>query len=98
MKENDDKKIILKEIGVSAIKVAIGAIPFAGTALNEVIFEGRGRLKQERINNFILMLQDYMENLSESDIDFNYMKSEEFSDIIESVLIRVSNTRSLEKR
>ena len=98
MKEDNNKKVILKEVGVSAIKGAIGAIPFAGTALNEVIFEGRSRLKQERINNFILMLQGYMENVSESDTDFNYMKTEEFSDIIESVLIRVSNTRSLEKR
>lgn len=95
--EKLNKKIILREAGLSATKVAIDAIPFVGTALNEIIFESRGRIKQDRINNFIKMLQEYMENVSEDEINFQHLKSEEFSDIFESILKRITHTRSEEK-
>lgn len=96
-KENTDKKLILREVGISVTKGAIGAIPFVGTVLNEVIFESRGRIKQERVNKFIKILQEFMGTVSEDDIDFEHLKSEEFSDIFESILKRITYTRSEEK-
>lgn len=96
-KESLNKKIILREVGISATKGAIGAIPFVGTALNEAIFESRGRIKQDRVNRFIHMLQEFMETVSEEDVDFEHLKSDEFSDIFESILKRVAYTRSEEK-
>ena len=95
--ENTNKKVILREVGISVTKGAIGAIPIVGTVLNEAIFESRGRIKQDRINKFIKMLQDFMETVSEETIDFNHLKSDEFSDIFESILKRVAYTRSEEK-
>jgi len=95
--ESTNKKIILREVGISATKGAIGAIPFVGTALNEAIFESRGRIKQERVNKFIKMLQEFMDTVSEEDIDFEHLKSDEFSDIFESILKRIVYTRSEEK-
>lgn len=95
--KNESTNILIREIEISATKSAIGAIPYVGTLLNEVIFDGRGRIKQERINKFIRMLQEYMESASEEIIDFEYIKSDKFSDIFESILKRVTNIRSEEK-
>lgn len=47
------KKLQTKEYGISTLKGMIGAIPFAGTFLNEVAFEARSRIKQERVNRFV---------------------------------------------
>lgn len=96
-KKKNDKKVILEEVGISLTKGAIGAIPFIGTALNEVIFVSRGRIKQARINKFIKMLQDFMGNVTVEEINFEHLKSEEFSDIFESILKRIVYTRSEEK-
>ena len=40
-------EVVIKEVGISVAKAGLGAIPFVGTALNEVIFDC-GRLKQKR--------------------------------------------------
>lgn len=90
-------KIILHEFGISAAKSAIGAIPYVGALLNEVIFDFRGRIKQERCNRFIYELTKYMANFTEGDIDFAYIKSDDFSDIFESIIRRVVLNRSEEK-
>lgn len=79
------------EASTSVLKGAIGAIPFVGTALNEVIFECRGRIKQNRINNFVLQLGEYIEDHSEN-IDVDYIKSEQFGDILESIFTNVLRT------
>lgn len=97
MKDKETTNLILREVGISVTKGAIGAIPIVGTVLNEAIFESRGRIKQDRINKFIQMLQDFMETVSEESIDFNHLKSDEFSDIFDGILRRVANTRSEEK-
>ncbi|WP_427339603.1 hypothetical protein [Caloranaerobacter sp. DY30410] len=52
-------KEIMKESGISILKGLIGAIPVVGTALNEAIFECRSRVKQKRVNNFIIELKKY---------------------------------------
>lgn len=79
------------EAGISALKVAIDAIPYVGTALNEAIFECRGRIKQSRINNFVIELGKYIEGNNEN-IDVNYVKSEQFGDILESIFKEVIRT------
>ncbi len=87
-------KISKKEIGISTLKGLIGAIPYAGTALNEVLFEYRSRLKQNRVNKFIEELSKYFESIDENSIDLKNIKSEQFSDLFESILLRVVNNRS----
>jgi hypothetical protein len=92
-----EQKWEMKEVGISVVKGLIGAVPYAGTALNEVLFESRGRIKQKRINTFIEHLSSYMSSFNEKDIDFEHIKSEEFGDIFESILKRVAYNRSIEK-
>lgn len=95
--KKEDKKVVLKEVGTSITKGTIGAIPYVGTILNEFFFDTRGRIKQNRINRFLKMLQNYMESVSENYFDFEHIKSEEFGDIFESILNRITKTRSEEK-
>jgi hypothetical protein len=92
-----NENLILKEVGVSATKGLIGGIPYIGTALNEVVFELRGRVKQKRVNNFIIELKKYMETINGEEINFNYIESEEFGDIFESIIKRIIYNRSEEK-
>jgi hypothetical protein len=83
-----------KEYGLSVLKGAIGAIPFAGTAINEVLFEARGRLKQERVNRFVAQVAADVAQLAAASIDHQYLQTEEFSDLVEDILLRVARTRS----
>ena len=41
-----------KELMISAVRSALGAVPFAGQALNEVFFEYRGRIKHHILDIF----------------------------------------------
>jgi|LSQX01.3.fsa_nt_gb hypothetical protein len=59
---------------LSATKSALGAIPIVGALLNEVVFDYRGRIKQERCNRFINELAIYMADVNETDIDIPFIK------------------------
>ncbi|HEY5588542.1 MAG TPA: hypothetical protein VIK86_06255, partial [Candidatus Paceibacterota bacterium] len=91
------EKIVIQEVGISIAKGVMGAIPFVGTALNEAIFDGRGRVKQERLNTFIAELTKYMTNINKNQINYDYIKSDDFGDIFESIMKRVVYNKSLEK-
>ena len=82
----------------SAVRSLLGAIPFAGTALNEAIFDLRARLKQERLVKFVEYLADIVRTLESDKIDTAYIQSEAFVDFLEDVLIRATKTRAEEKR
>lgn len=84
-----------KEVATSVVKSAFAAIPYAGQILNEIFFDYRGRIKQERLNKFTKLLSDYFSN--NSDIELEKMKNEDFSDLLEAVLRKVVFTKSEEK-
>ena len=84
-----------KEILLTTAKSIFGAVPYAGTALNEVIFEHRSRIKQKRLNNFIKILSKYFEQ--HQDVNLDNIKTEHFGDIFEAVLERVVQTSSESK-
>lgn len=88
-------KIDNKEIIVSSVKSIFGAVPFAGTALNELIFDYRSTLKQKRLNNFVEILAEHF--TKNHDINLDNIKTEDFSDLFESVLTRVVKTKSKNK-
>ena len=69
-----------------------------GTLLNEAIFEGRARLKQERLEKFVEYLADSLQTLDSDKIDRAYIQSAEFVDFLEDVLIRAAKVRAEEKR
>ncbi|WCC46232.1 hypothetical protein [Tenacibaculum finnmarkense] len=86
-----------REITETTLRGLIGVIPYAGTLLNEVVFEHRSRIKQNRIEKFILSFSDYLKNFSKLDVDIEHIKSEEFSDIFENLILKVSKNRSEKK-
>lgn len=82
------------EPNTTILKSLFGAVPYVGTALNEVLFERRSRLKQERLNNFIIEFSKFLGKYSPTDISHDFINSDAFSDIFESILRRVTNTNS----
>ncbi len=47
MKNNNSKEVL-----VSITKSLFSTIPYAGTALTELVFDFNGRIKQNRLNHF----------------------------------------------
>ena len=86
-----------EELAISFTKSLLGAVPYIGSGLNEVIFEYRSRVKQERINRFVNELSNFFESINPQDIDLENIKKDEFGDIFESILKRVSLNKSNEK-
>ncbi|QEC78961.1 hypothetical protein [Mucilaginibacter ginsenosidivorax] len=84
-----------KEAGITVVRSLFSAVPFAGGALNEVFFDYRSRVKQNRINTFSELLSEFF--LEHQEIDPESLKTEEFSDIFESVVRRVVMTKSKQK-
>lgn len=92
--ERDEKKEIAIEGGISTLKGLIGAIPFAGTAINEAVFEARGRIKQNRVNNFIEGFAEFLGQFSEDEIQLGQIGKKEFGDFFEELINKVSKTHS----
>jgi len=92
------KNEISKEYASSALKGLIGGIPYVGTFINEIVFEARTRLKQERINRFIHEFSNYLQlNSKEKLVDLGKIKKDDFSDIFEQIIISVSKTSAEHK-
>lgn len=85
-----------KEIAVSITKSLFSAVPYVGQLLNEIAFDYRGRIKQNRLNKFTDHLAEFFQTANE--INIENLKTEEFSDLFESVLKRVTQTKSEEKQ
>ena len=85
------------EVGVSVIKSLLGNVPFVGTVLDEMLFEYRGRLKQKRIETFIENFAAAVGKLNKEEIDIDEIKSDDFSDFFESLLLHVAKTGSESK-
>lgn len=88
-------KVDKKEIGISVVRSALSAVPYAGQLLNEIFFEYSGRIKQERLNKFTNFLSDFF--LENQNINLENLKNEDFSDLLESILRKVVLTKSENK-
>jgi len=91
-------EIARKEYSLSALKGLIGAIPYAGTLLNEILFEARSRLKQERVNSFIIDFSEYLNQYSTPEQDLSKINKDDFGDIFEEIIFSVSKTNAEHKR
>lgn len=69
-----------KELMIGVLKSGLSAIPVAGGALNEVLFEIRGRIAQQRLNDFTNSFIDSIRDLGIY-IDKEKITSENFNDI-----------------
>ena len=90
----DNTKKLGKQAAVGAMKGLLGAVPFVGAALDEAFFEIRSRLKQDRVNNFIINFSEYLKSLNHTDIDIEQIKTEDFGDFFEEIILKVSRTSS----
>ncbi len=88
---------VTNEIFELIAKKAISFIPLIDTLLNDCLFENRSRIKQDRLNSFTNSFAEYMVGINESEIDIEYIKSDDFSDIFESIVRRVMLNGSKEK-
>ena len=84
-----------KQVTESILKVVFASIPFAGQPLNELFYDFRGRVKQQRINDFTELLKQYFDG--QTAIDYNEINIVEFGDLFESVILKVAHTGSKEK-
>lgn len=90
MKSEDSKEIL-----TSVAKSLFSTIPYAGTALTELVFDYNGRLKQNRLNKFIeILAESFTKN---SNINLDNIKTEHFNDLFEAVIKRVVTTKSESK-
>jgi len=87
-----------REYGLAVLRGLIGAIPYAGALMNEVVFEARARLKQQRLEKLVSEIAEDLKAVDQSVIDQKFMKSDEFSDLVEDIFLRAMRTRSDEKR
>ena len=81
-----------KEILTSTAKSLFSLIPYAGTAISELVFDYNGRIKQNRLNKFVEILAEGFTNNSEINID--NIQTENFNDLFEAVIKRVFTTKS----
>jgi hypothetical protein len=79
---------------ISTLKSLISAIPIVGGAMNEFLFETRGRIKQDRINKFVEAFAKYLAELMPVELHISQIEKEEFGDFFEEVIIKVAKTKS----
>jgi hypothetical protein len=86
------------EYGLSVLKGIISAVPVVGGALNEILFAARSRLKQDRLNRFFQAVAEDVKALQEQTINRDFLASDEFSDLLEDICLRVAKAAAEEKR
>jgi hypothetical protein len=91
---NTKEKDIIKEGGVSAIKIVTSYLPL-GNVFNELFFEFRGRIQQKRLNIFVEEFQEFINQ--GGSLTVKNIFTERFSDLFELVVKNVVSTSSEEK-
>lgn len=84
------------EIKNSVLRTLLNSIsiPVLGPVLTE-FFEFRGKIKQNRLNQFVELLENYFSN--HAGVNLESFQTVEFGDLFESVLKRVVMTESADK-
>ena len=106
MKSKTDKDILpesattLSKVLIAASASVLTGDPVIGagaaTFLTETFFGIRGRLKLKRSENFIIEFSNYIRSIN-PEFDIETVNSEDFSDFFEQVIIKVSQTNSVNK-
>lgn len=86
-----------KQLIESTAKAFFGIIPYAGQSLSEIFFDYRSRVKQDRLNKFLVDFRNYLEESGMTEMPNELLKDEDFGDLFESVIRRVIQTNSKEK-
>lgn len=100
IEENKDitKKAAVSENSIGVLKGVIGAIPYIGTMINETLFDIKGRIYQNRINSIVNNISERMKTIEEKNIDYSYLKSDDFFDITREIFESSLKIESEEKQ
>ncbi len=93
-----DRLELEKATAQSTTRSLLNAVPFLGTALTELMFDMRGRIKQDRINKFVSEFHAYLDGVVEADLHIDQIEKEDFGDFFEALLLRVAFNHSEAKR
>lgn len=88
----------LVEGRISLLKASISAIPFVGSAINELLFELPNRIQQNRINETVRILEQKFKALNDSAISKKYLASSDFFDFTRNLFEESLKIESHEKR
>ncbi|MDY8025807.1 MULTISPECIES: hypothetical protein [Paenibacillus] len=86
----------LKQSLIGLTKSSISVVPYVGNLLNEMCFEIRGRIAQNRVNNFVNSFVSYVRDLGLL-ISEDTISSEAFNDIYISIIKKVMDTNNEQK-
>lgn len=93
---SNGKNELVAETGVGVVRSLLAAVPFIGTLLTEVTFDIRSRIKQKRFEEFVDLLSLRIEKV-EKKLNPEGLKTDEFIDLWEDVVHKVTRNRSKEK-
>ena len=94
---NPDTRIQLELLGSAFGEALLSRVPGGVGLLADTFIRYRNLIKQERVCGILEELKKDVESTDPHEFDQEYLRSEEFSDILESILWRVVNTASEEK-
>ena len=93
-----DSRPELTETRISFLKSSISAVPFVGSAMNEILFDLPNRIQQNRINETVNILEKKFKVLEESAISKEYIESANFFDFTRKLFEESLKIESKEKR
>jgi len=93
---NSDAKFQLEQLGRAFAKAFLSRTPGVGLVA-DTFFEYRSQVKLERLCRILKEFKENIESIDSKKFNQEYLRSEEFSDILESILRRAVNTASEEK-
>ena len=94
---NPDTRIQLGLLESAFGEALLSRVPGGVGLLTDTFIRYRNLIKQERVCDLLEELKKDVESMDPHEFDQEYLRSEEFSDILESILWRVVNTASEEK-
>lgn len=100
MKKNsipESIEIHSKELIKSSIKVYLTVLGPLGTAIDEVLFGIGDRIRTKRLEKFVEELSSVLKNIDEKYINRDFLKTEEFHDVLIQTIGHSIKTRHLEK-
>jgi hypothetical protein len=82
----------------TVIRAGVVALPWIGGVVGEILFGHRDRAKAAKVGAFLEELKVRLHDIDEEKIDFAYLETEDFADLLEAVLGRAKHARKEEQR
>jgi hypothetical protein len=88
---------IPKEIAIGAVKSVLNAIPYVGPAIVEAFLEIPNRIAQQRKDKHFETVIQKLQTISENSIDLDFLQSEDFSELFQLILRKITFRKAAEK-